>query len=125
MSISIFCYFILLLHCNSEVNCVLLLHYIYLIPLVTLQIWINDVKYIYTCSLVFVNRVYLMHSFLLSSIPNADTIETSANTKNTIKFASIILSLPLRRVDHLWDRSIVNSWIYFSWCRVSTCWNAI
>ena len=32
-------------HYKSGVNSVLLLHYIYLIPLVTLHIWINDVKY--------------------------------------------------------------------------------
>ena len=38
-------YTVLLFHYSSEVNRVLLLHYIYLIPLVTLQIWINDVKY--------------------------------------------------------------------------------
>ena len=38
------CYFVLLLHYSSEVNGVLLLHYLYLIHLVTLQIWMNDVK---------------------------------------------------------------------------------
>ena len=42
---SICCYFVLLPHYNSEVNGVLLPHYIYLISLVTLHIWINDVKY--------------------------------------------------------------------------------
>ena len=35
-------YFVLLFHCMSEVHCVLLLRYIYLI---TLQILMNDVKY--------------------------------------------------------------------------------
>ena len=39
-----FCYVVLLPHYNSEVNSVLLLHYIYLKMLVTLQIWIY-VKY--------------------------------------------------------------------------------
>ena len=39
------CYFVLLPHYNSEVNCVLLHAYVYLIPLVTLQMWMNDVKY--------------------------------------------------------------------------------
>ena len=34
-----------MLHYNSEVNGVLLLHYMYLIALVTLQMWMNDVKY--------------------------------------------------------------------------------
>ena len=38
-----FCYFVLLPY-NSEVKSVLFLHYIYLIPLVTLQMWMNDVK---------------------------------------------------------------------------------
>ena len=42
LNISIFCYFVLLLHYNSEVNIVLLLHYFYLIPLVSSQVWIND-----------------------------------------------------------------------------------
>jgi len=36
------CYCVLLLHYSSEVRGVLLLHYMYLIPLVTLQM--NDVK---------------------------------------------------------------------------------
>ena len=40
-----FCYFVLLLLYSSEVNGVLFLHYMYLIPLVTLQMWMNDVKY--------------------------------------------------------------------------------
>lgn len=35
---------LMLLYCNSEVHCVLLFHYIYLIALVTLHIWINDVN---------------------------------------------------------------------------------
>ena len=39
------CYSVLLPQYNSEVDGVLLLHYIYLIPLFTLQIWINNVKY--------------------------------------------------------------------------------
>ena len=34
-----------LLPFNSEVNRVLFLHYIYSIPLVTLQMWMNDVTY--------------------------------------------------------------------------------
>ena len=45
LSISILCYFFFLLNYYSEVNRVLLLHYIYLIHLVALQIWINNVKY--------------------------------------------------------------------------------
>ena len=45
LSIFIFRYFILLHHYNSEVHGVLLLHYMYLIPLVTLRMWMNDVKY--------------------------------------------------------------------------------
>ena len=43
--ITIFGYFVLLLHENSKVYHVLLLHYMYLIPLVTLQILMNAVKY--------------------------------------------------------------------------------
>ena len=39
LSTSMLCYFVLKLSYNSEVN------YMYLIPLVTLQIWINNVKY--------------------------------------------------------------------------------
>ena len=42
--ISILSYFVLLPHYKPEVKSVLLLHYMYVTPLVTLQIWINDVK---------------------------------------------------------------------------------
>ena len=43
LSISIVCYGVLLLHYRSEVKCVLFIHYMFLIPLVTSQM--NDVKY--------------------------------------------------------------------------------
>ena len=39
-----FCFFVILLHYSPEVDGVLL-HYMYLKHVVTLQIWINDVKY--------------------------------------------------------------------------------
>lgn len=41
----IFCNFVILTHYKSELNYILLLQYIYLVHLVTLQIWINDMKY--------------------------------------------------------------------------------
>ena len=39
------CYFVIVLYYNSEVNHVIVLHYMYVVPLVTLQIWINNMKY--------------------------------------------------------------------------------
>ncbi len=45
LSISLFSYFVLLLNYISEANIVFLLHYIYLITLVTLQIQISNTKY--------------------------------------------------------------------------------
>ena len=65
----------LLLHYNSEVNRVLLLNYIYLVvPLVTLQIWISDVKYIQHLNKALVtpgvnSQATLNFTVLLKAVP--------------------------------------------------------